>query len=65
MSDWPGRCLGMPLFLMIFALSSLGLPGTNSFVGEFLVLVGTFLWSKVATAFAALGSSWQRPIFSG
>ena len=41
--------------LVIFALSSLGLPGTNSFVGEFLVLVGTFLWSKVATAFASLG----------
>jgi len=42
-------------FLMIFALSSLGLPGTNSFVGEFLVLAGTFLWSKIATALAALG----------
>jgi NADH-quinone oxidoreductase subunit M len=41
--------------LVIFALSSLGLPGTNSFVGEFLVLVGTFLWSKVATALASLG----------
>jgi len=48
----------MPRFatcLMIFALSSLGLPGTNSFVGEFLVLAGTFLWSKIATALAALG----------
>jgi NADH-quinone oxidoreductase subunit M len=43
------------LFLMIFALSSLGLPGTNSFVGEFLVLAGTFVWSGLATAFAALG----------
>jgi NADH-quinone oxidoreductase subunit M len=42
-------------FLVIFALSSLGLPGTNSFVGEFMVLVGTFLWSKTATAFASLG----------
>ena len=41
--------------LVIFALSSLGLPGTNSFVGEFLVLVGTFLWSKAATALASLG----------
>ncbi|WP_455245843.1 NADH-quinone oxidoreductase subunit M [Petrachloros mirabilis] len=41
--------------LVILALSSLGLPGTNSFVGEFLVLVGTFLWSKTATAFASLG----------
>ncbi|MET0514560.1 MAG: NADH-quinone oxidoreductase subunit M [Nitrospiraceae bacterium] len=48
----------MPRFatcLMIFALSSLALPGTNSFVGEFLVLAGTFLWSKIATALAALG----------
>lgn len=43
------------LFLMIFALSSIGLPGTNSFVGEFLVLIGTFLWSKIATSLAALG----------
>ncbi len=43
------------IFLMIFALSSLGLPGTNSFVGEFLVLAGTFVWSQFATAFAALG----------
>jgi NADH-quinone oxidoreductase subunit M len=42
-------------FLVIFALSSLGLPGTNSFVGEFLVLVGTFLWSKIAAALASLG----------
>lgn len=42
-------------FLVIFALSSLGLPGTNSFVGEFMVLIGTFLWSKIATALASLG----------
>lgn len=42
-------------FLVIFALSSLGLPGTNSFAGEFLVLVGSFVWSKLATTIAALG----------
>jgi NADH-quinone oxidoreductase subunit M len=41
--------------LTIFALSSLGLPGTNSFVGEFLILAGTFVWSKFATTVAALG----------
>jgi NADH-quinone oxidoreductase subunit M len=41
--------------LVIFSLSSLGLPGTNSFVGEFMVLAGTFLWSKLATALASLG----------
>jgi NADH-quinone oxidoreductase subunit M len=41
--------------LVILALSSLGLPGTNSFVGEFLVLVGTFLRTKTIAAIATLG----------
>ena len=39
---------------MIVMLSSLGLPGLNGFVGEFLVLIGTFVtrrwWAVVATA---------------
>jgi len=42
-------------FLVIFALSSVGLPGMNSFVGEFLVLIGTFAWSKLTATLAALG----------
>ncbi|MDT7041628.1 NADH-quinone oxidoreductase subunit M [Candidatus Nitronereus thalassa] len=42
-------------FLVIFSLSSVGLPGMNSFVGEFFVLVGTFMWSKITATFAALG----------
>ncbi|HEY7534056.1 MAG TPA: proton-conducting transporter membrane subunit, partial [Nitrospiraceae bacterium] len=57
-SDNVGLTTPMPqyaTFLVIFALSSLGLPGTNSFVGEFLVLAGTFLWSKAAAALASLG----------
>ena len=57
-ADNAGLAKPMPQYaalLVIFALSSLGLPGTNSFVGEFLVLVGTFLWSKAATALASLG----------
>ncbi|MEE8493439.1 MAG: NADH-quinone oxidoreductase subunit M [Nitrospirales bacterium] len=57
-SDNSGLVRPMPryaTFLVIFALSSLGLPGTNSFVGEFLVLIGTILWSKTAAAVAALG----------
>ncbi len=33
-------------FLAFFALSSFGFPGTNSFVGEFLILAGTFEYSK-------------------
>jgi len=35
----------MPLFsvfFIIFTLGNIGLPGTSSFVGEFLVLVGCF-----------------------
>jgi len=35
-------------FFGLFALSSLGFPGTNSFVGELLVLIGIFLHRKVA-----------------
>ena len=38
---------------MIFVLGTLGLPGTSGFVGEFLVLVGTF---KVNILVAILGS---------
>ncbi len=33
-------------FLGVFALSSLAFPGTNSFIGEFLVLTGGFARSK-------------------
>ncbi len=32
----------MAFFLIVFAFSSIGLPGLNGFVGEFLVLLGTF-----------------------
>lgn len=38
----------MPVYvtaLTVFGLSSLAFPGTNSFVGEFLVLIGTFDYS--------------------
>ncbi|HTJ77199.1 MAG TPA: NADH-quinone oxidoreductase subunit M [Acidimicrobiales bacterium] len=45
-----------PLFagvFMLVMLSSIGLPGLNGFVGEFLVLIGTFVtrrwWAVVAT----------------
>jgi NADH-quinone oxidoreductase subunit M len=57
-ADYGGVARPMPAFtvcLVIFALSSLGLPGTNSFVGEFLVLVGAFRVSPFVAALAALG----------
>ena len=39
----------MPVFAAfagVFALSSLAFPGTNSFIGEFLVLAGGFGWPR-------------------
>jgi NADH-quinone oxidoreductase subunit M len=46
----------MPIFaafLGVFALSSLAFPGTNSFIGEFLVLTGGFGWAT------QLAQSWS------
>ena len=43
----------MPVFMGffgVFCLSSLAFPGTNSFIGEFLVLAGSFAHSKILTA---------------
>lgn len=46
------RLGGVALFL---ALASLGLPGLANFVGEFLVLAGTYAVSPVLAAIGALG----------
>jgi NADH-quinone oxidoreductase subunit M len=40
---------------LVVTLSSIGLPGLNGFVGEILVLAGTFLNSRVRAAVAASG----------
>src|SRR5438477_471239 len=40
---------------LIVTLSSIGLPGLNGFVGEFLILLGAFRWSPRMAAFAATG----------
>ncbi len=37
-----GRMPVFSAFFLLFALSSLGLPGLNNFVGEVLILIGTF-----------------------
>jgi NADH-quinone oxidoreductase subunit M len=51
---WPTmpRMGGMTMF---FALASMGLPGLGNFVAEFLVLVGTYRVSPVATIVASIG----------
>lgn len=40
---------------MLFTMASVGLPGTSGFVGEFLVIVGTFQASKTFALIAASG----------
>ena len=48
----------VPLFSAIFtvvALSSIGLPGLNGFVGEFLVLLGSYAAYPAATVIATTG----------
>ncbi|OGP73634.1 MAG: hypothetical protein A2Y80_02500 [Deltaproteobacteria bacterium RBG_13_58_19] len=40
---------------MIVTLSSIGLPGLNGFVGEFLILLGTFKTNKLYATLAASG----------
>jgi NADH-quinone oxidoreductase subunit M len=45
----------MAAVLSVVALSSIGLPGTNGFIGEFLVLLGSFGEYPWATAVAATG----------
>lgn len=57
-SEFGGIARVMPLYAVLFGIvtfSSLGLPGLNGFVGEFLVLLGTFKANWVYAAFAATG----------
>jgi NADH-quinone oxidoreductase subunit M len=57
-ADFGGLWKVIPVFSVIFlvvTLSSIGLPGTNGFVGEFLVLLGTFKHSVAWAAVAATG----------
>src|SRR3989441_10538627 len=42
-------------FFMIVTLSSIGLPGLNGFVGEFLILLGTFGVNRIRAVVAATG----------
>ena len=43
------------LLFMIFTLAAIGLPGTSGFVGEFLILIGTFKKSFFVATIASLG----------
>ena len=57
-SSYGGLVNIMPKYafvFMIFVLAALGLPGTSGFVGEFLVLVGTFQINIFVAVLASLG----------
>ncbi len=59
--DFGGLAKKMPIFatlFMIATLSSIGLPGLNGFVGEFMILLGSFVgdaFSKIYVVLAATG----------
>jgi len=57
-SEFGGLWKVLPLYSVIFMvimLSSIGLPGTNGFIGEFLVLLGAFRTQPGFTILAATG----------
>lgn len=75
-SNYGGVASKMPYFamlFMLFTLSSIGLPGTSGFVGEMLVILGTFkvnyLFGSLAASSLVLGAAYMlwlyRRIFFG
>ena len=57
-ADYGGVATVLPVyaaFFMLFTLAAIGLPATNGFIGEFLIILGGFTASKIAGAFAATG----------
>jgi NADH-quinone oxidoreductase subunit M len=69
-ADFGGLWKPMPVFGAVFlvvTLSSIGLPGTNGFVGEFLVLLGAFRanvwWAAIATSGVILSACYMLWMF--
>ncbi len=56
--EYGGIARIMPVYATVFlivTLSSIGVPSTNGFIGEFLILLGTFKVNKIAAVLAATG----------
>ena len=56
--DFGGLWKKMPVFsafFLFFSMAALGLPGLNNFVGEILILIGTYRVNPVAAAFGFTG----------
>lgn len=63
LDQFGGIALSMPVFALFFVfsmLSSVGLPGLNGFVGEFMILAGSFeanpLWASVGVTGVIFGA---------
>jgi len=57
-ADYGGVASAMPVYassFMILTLASIGLPATNGFIGEFLIILGGFKASQWAGVLAATG----------
>ena len=57
-SDYGGIAKVMPMYAVVFMivmLSSVGVPGLNGFVGEFLILLGAFQVAPIWAVFGATG----------
>jgi proton-translocating NADH-quinone oxidoreductase chain M len=55
---YSGLAIVMPVFSVIFlffSLSNLGLPGTSSFIGEFLIVVGSFAQNYLVSFLGTFG----------
>ncbi len=56
--DYGGLASTMPVFgsfFLLFTMAAIGLPATNGFIGEFLILLGSFIRSPWIAFFAATG----------
>lgn len=57
-ADYGGVASVMPVYatmFMVFTFASIGLPATNGFIGEFLIILGGFAASQLAGVLAATG----------
>jgi NADH-quinone oxidoreductase subunit M len=65
-ADFGGLSARMPLYAAVFlimAMSSIGLPGLNGFIGEFMILMGTWsvnwVWASVAATGIVLAAGYM------
>jgi NADH-quinone oxidoreductase subunit M len=65
-SEFGGLSSRMPVYAAVFliiTMSSIGLPGLNGFIGEFMILMGTFtvnwVWAAIASTGIILGASYM------